>query len=311
MSQMKAQVDKLLTQASDKLKPKGFISELLLPRLQVAQYSGLLGAYGTDHLRIEHDIVGGQGMYPRVTTLATSTSSYNIEGHGLEDVVTKRDRANYDKPFNAERDKTVSLTMKLLVGKEKALADSLSDTAILTQNTTLSGTDQFSDYLNSDPLAKFSVAREAIRDGCGMYPNAAWMDKKVRNQLRYHPQLLDALGFKDNRPGGLSDAEIANILDVDRILIADAVYESAKEGQSSSIAAVWGKHVFMGHIPSNAQPEQISLGYNVVPSGSKPRKVYKYAINNPPDTTGLLVEDEYDMLLSKVAAAYLIKDAIA
>jgi len=273
MSQMKAQIDKLLTQASDKLKPKGFISELLLPRLSVAQYSGLLGAYGTDHLRIEHDIVGGQGVYPRVTTLTTSTTAYNIEGHGLEDVVTKRDRANYDLPFKAEKDKMSSLVMKLLVGKEKALADALSNTSTITQTQQLTGTSQFSNYLESDPLSIFSTAREAVRDGCGLYPNTTWMDKKVFNKLRYHPQLLDALGYAANRPGGLKQQEMADVFDVDRILICEAIYESAKEGQTSSLAPVWGKHIWFGHVASNAQPEQISLGYNVIPSGTKPRKV--------------------------------------
>jgi hypothetical protein len=142
-------------------------------------------------------------------------------------------------------------------------------------------------------------------------PNLAWMDERVADQLRYHPMLLDFLGFKENRPGGLGDQELAKALNVKRLLIADADYNTAKEGQADSLGAIWGKHLWFGHCPETAVQQQVSAGYQVRLKGSSPRKVYKYAIDNPPESTGILVEDEYDMLLSNVGALYLIKNAIA
>ena len=311
MSQLRAIVDKLLTGVSSAYVPKGFICEQVLPTVQSKQYTGLLGKYGTNHLRIENSVKGGRGKYRQVETQVRSTTSYVIEGHGLEGFVSKEDYANVEEPFDAERDETLGLSTVLWLEKEKTLADALTSTSTLTQNTTLSGTAQFNDYANSDVLGVVTTAQNTIIDGCGLPPNLAIMDIKLWKVLRYHPQLLDNLGFKWDRPGGLQMDEMAKSLGVDQVLFGTARYESAKEGQTSSLAAVWGKHLIFAVAPDKPEIMQKSLGYLIRPTGSQPRKVYKQSNFNPPGSTALLVEDEYDMLISDVTCGYLVANAMA
>jgi hypothetical protein len=309
---MKAIVDKLLTGVSSMYKPEGFICEMLLPEIQSKQYSGLLGKYGTNHLRIENSIKGGRGKYRRVETIVRTTTGYNIEGHGLEGMVTKEDYANVEDPFDAERDETYGLSNVLFLEKEKALADTLTSTAIMTANVTLSGTSQFSDYNNSSPIGIVSTGLAALIDqGIPASQVTMAMDELVLNKLRFHPELVDALGYKFQRPGGLSGEELAKAFGIKKILVANARYESAKESQTSSLAAVWGKHIVMGAFPDKAQIMQKSVGYMVRPTGGQPRKVYKQANFNPPGSSAILVEDEYDMLISDALSGYLIKAVIA
>lgn len=310
-SQMKGIIDPLLTEASSAYIPEGCKADEILPTLKFDQYTGKLGSYGKSHLRIENSVVGGQGKYRQVETITYSTQGFEIEGHGLTDIVTKRDYKNVKLPFKAENDKQMGISTVLMLEKEKGLADSLTSTSIITQNTTLSGTSQLSDYTNSDPIAKVQAAKAAIKAGCGAVANAVIMDYDVAEVLRYHPQLLDLLGFKFNRPGGLTDSEFARALGVQKVIIPNAMYNSAKEGQTDVLASVWGKHMVFAVLPDKAAPMQVSLGYNIRLDDGQPRKVYKQPLFNPPGSTELLVEDEYDMLLSNVAAAYLIKDAIA
>jgi hypothetical protein len=311
MSQVRAIVDKLLTNASSAYIPEGYISELLLPFIGVKQTTGKLAKYGKQHLRIENSVKGGKGRYRQVESIVRTTTSYEIEGHGLQGLVTEEDYRNVEAPFDAERDEVMGISTMLWLEKEKVLADALANTAVLTQNTTLAGADQYSDYNNSTPIEDFAVARAAVRDGCGVAPNVAFMDWGVKNMLKFHPQLLDALGFKQARPGGLTDDELAKALDVQKVLIAQPKYNSAKEGQTDSLANIWGKHMWFAVCPDSAQPYQVSLGYRLGYAGKQPRQVRKWAENNPPESTSVLVTDDYDFLLSDVAAAYLIKDAIA
>lgn len=311
MAQLSAVLDKLLTGVSSAYVPKGYISEKLLPPIQSDNQTGKLAKYGTNHLRIEHSTKGGRGKYRRVEAITRSTDSFTIVGHGLEGMVTKEDYKNVYDPYDPERDETLGLTTILWLEKEKALADSLGDTAVLTQNITLSGTSQFSDYLNSNPLNVFMTARSTVMSGCGVPANVAIMDWAVWNVLRFHPQILDSVGFKDNRPGGLSIDELAVALGVERVEVGMARYESAAEGQTSSLAAVWAKNIVFAVLPEKALPYQVSLGYEVRYRGEQPRKVYKWDVQNPPESKAILVEDNYDQLLSNVAAAYLVKNAIA
>lgn len=311
MAQMKAFVDKLLTNVSSAYMPEGCIAEQVMPMIESAQFSGKLGKYGTNHLRIENTVVGGRGKFRRVETMARSTDAYQIEGHGLEGLVTKADYANFEKPFDAEKDETIGLTTLLLLEKEKGLADTLTNTSVITQNVTLSGTSQLSDYTNSDPIGVFKTARAAVMDGCGRAPNIAILDWKVADVLKYHAKLLDVLGYKYNRPDGLTEVELARALGVQKVYIPECRYESAKEGQTSSLAPVWGKHIVFAVAPSAAAPFQVSLGYRVQLAGQPARKVTKWDETNPSDSKAILVEDYYDMFLSNTAAGYLVKNAIA
>lgn len=312
-SQIRALIDMLLSRVSVGYFPKGYISEQILPVVTHSQYSGKLGKYGKEFLRIENTVKGGRGKYRRVDTGVTSTTSFYIDGHGLEDIVTKEDYANKILPFDAEKDKTIALTHMLFMEKEKVLADALSDTAVITQNVTLSGTQQYSDKLNSDPLADWETARATIIDACGVPPNTGIMDYKVFNVLRNHPAVLDFLGFKfpGAGPGPAKPEQLAVAMDVEKLLIGTARYNSAKEGQTDSLSAVWGKNLLFAVVPDNAELMQVGLGYTIRLDGEAPRRIYKYPENNPPGSNVLLCEDNYDNLITQAEAAYLIASAIA
>jgi hypothetical protein len=311
MAQTTAIVDKLLTGVSSAYIPKGYISEQLMPRIGSQQTTGKLGKYGKNHLRIESTLMAGRGEARRVDPITRSTTTYSIEGHGLEGIVTEIDRKNVEKPYDAEKDEVLGLSTLIWLDKERSLATTMADTTVITNNVTLSGSAQFSDYANSDPLGRFKTARLAVRDASGAVPDTAWMDWDTFNTLGYHPGILEALGFTQNRAGQLNEAELAKAMGVKRLLVAEGKYNSATEGQSDSLASVWGKHVWFGVMPDRAMPYQVSGGYYVTLNGIKPRQVNKYQVNNPPRATGIIVEDWYDMLISDVNAIYLIKDAIA
>jgi len=311
MSQLRAIQDQLLTNVSSMLQPEGYISEQIFPFVPVKEKTGKLAKYGLSHIRIETSYIGGRGKYRRVEAITRSNTGYDIEGHGLEGMVTKDDYRNVQKPYDAEADEALGLASMLWTEKEYILAQALADTGTVSQNVTLSAGSQFSDYDNSDPVKRFITARNAVKDGCGRFPDTAWMDSRVAEYLRYHPAILDFLGFKESRPGGLNNQELAKALNVKRVLIAEADYNSAKEGQTDVLAAIWGKHIWFGVCPESPQVRQVSAGYRVGYQGEKPRKITKWPVNNPDGATAILCVDEYDFLLSNTGALYLIKDAIA
>lgn len=310
-TQTRAVVDQLLTQASLGYIPKGCIAEQVFPELKFAQYTGKLVGYGKNHLRIENTIAGGKGKFRLVDPIVSSTTGFDIETHGLSSILTKRDYRNKTQPFDVEKDETLGLSTLMQLSKEYAVSSSLRNVAIITQNQTLSGGSQFSDYANSDPLNVIRLAKKAIRDGCGAAPNLAIIPYDVAEVLRIHPQLLDILGFKFARAGGLSDEELAKALKIEKVLIPDVKYNSAKEGQSASLVDMWGNDIVLAVSPDKADKWQVSAGYNILLEGSSPRKVYKNAVDNPPGSTEILVEDEYDQVIADATAAYLIKSAIA
>jgi hypothetical protein len=181
----------------------------------------------------------------------------------------------------------------------------------MTQNVTLAGTDQWSDYTNSDPMGDIREAKKSIKVNTGMLPNALILDWIVADTLRYHPQLMDKLGYREARPGGLTNAEMATSFETQNVYIATCNYDAAKEGQVTDFQACWGKDAILAVIPPSAAPFQVSLGYRMQKSGKTPRRVYKYPINNPPDADAILVDDEYQFFISNPKAGFLFRNAIA
>lgn len=305
-------VDQLLSGVSNMMVPAGMIAEKLLTPLKVKESSGLLGKYGKGHLRIVDSRIVGRGEAPRVQLIERDiTTSYQMEGHGLEGLVTADDYRNVKDPFKAEEDETMALTLNLALGKEFALAANLANTSVITNNVTLSGSQQFSDPENSDPLGVSDTAVETILDATGQVPNVAFMDAKVLLRLRRHPQIWDRLGFKYTQNGKLSQEQVAEALGVEEIMIASAFYNSAKKGQADAIARVWGKHLWFAKLEKAPAPYQTTGGYYLTYEGEKPREVTKEPTFNPKGGTKVLVTDNHCMLLSDVGCFYLVKNAIA
>lgn len=313
MSQNKAIVDKLLQNVSNGYFPEGHIADKLFPELIVDQYTGLIGNYGMNHIRIESDLQTGIGEAKRVTPTKRGSTTYNVESHALEGIVSERDYANVENPFDAESDETMGLTTLIVTNKEKILADKLFDTAIITQQTTMTGgagLEYFSDYVNSDPLKHFKNAHNGVLDGCGKSANAAVMSKKVFNTLKYHPAILDTLGFKYNQMGTLSEADIMKALDVQYLYIGDAAYNSGKEGQADALSQIWSNSILFYVKPQAAAKYQTAFAYQVKMRGKKERGVYKYNPNNPVNATAIIVKDDYSFEFVNVKAAYLLKSVL-
>lgn len=313
MSQLKALVDKLLGGVSNGYFPTGMISEKILTPVTVKQSSGKIGKYGLAHLRILSTIMGGKGEAKRIEIRQMDSTAYFVEPHGLHEIITPEEYANVEDPFDIEKDVTEQLTSLLFMAKEKGLADTLRDTAIITQTSTLSGTSQWSDYASgvSDPFQDAALAKKTVRAGCGAVVDTVIMDYDVAEVLRGHPKLVRSLGFADNRAGTLTDQELAKALGVRRVLIADVMYNSSKPGQADVLASLWGKDVIFAVAPEKATKAQKTLGYMVTLAGQAPRKVYKSDVDNPPESKKIVVKDSYDMVLVDVKCAYLFKNAIA
>jgi len=312
ITRTRARVDKLQVGVSRRRNVEGCIADRVLTKVTVKQTTGLLGKYGKDNLRIEHDIVGGDTPYPRIRATPKSSDRYVVVKHGLSGVVTEEDYANEEQPFDARADMTNDLTDKIKLGREYALSSVLTDTSTITNNVTLSGTDQYDDYANSDPLGDWAVARKSVYDNGGkiveMPGGFAICPWQVYNVLKFHPDLLDTIKYVKNAKKGLDFEEMAGVMGVDRLLVPWCQYNSAKEGQTDVITSVWGNNIVFGYAPERGSKKIETLGFDVKQRDET--RVFVNPVGNPPNADEIMVDISYDDLITEVGCAYLIKDAI-
>lgn len=312
MAQTRALVDELLTNVSLGYVPAGYLAEVALPELQVDELTGLIGKYTNQHLKKQDTSMGGRALAKRVEAIKYDvTAGYVVNEHGLEEVVTPADLRNIPDPFSVESDKVMGTTQLMKISKEIEFNAIVTDPSIITNGTTLVGTAQWTDYVNSSPITNVKTARMAVKAACAFFPNRAIISPRCAESLSYHPEVLKNLGFKYEKAGALTFDDIKKFFKVDILHVGDVQYDSAVEGLAESMGELWTGDVIFYYAPTAPTKFQKSLGYYLTLKGQGGMKVYKQPIVNPPDSTSLIIKDDYGYKITESGCAYLIQDAVS
>lgn len=307
--QTKGYLDKALSGVSNGYFNKELIADLVLPKAQSKNYTGKIGGYNPNHLSRHDTLMKGESMARKVNAVDYNFNSlYEIGEYGLHDIVTKRDYADVEDPFDAESDTTEGLTQLMQVDKEVSLSSVLFNPAVITQ--TASPASKW-DVGASTVLADIVTAKSTIKGSVQAIANAAIIGYKLSESLRRSAVLMDALGYKYNRAGQLTNDELAKALNVETLLIGTSSYNSAKEGQAATIVDIWNEESILFYVkPASAAKKQVSLGYHISPTGASGRQVFKSDINNPPESKLIVITEAYVQKIVNVNAGFLFTNCL-
>jgi hypothetical protein len=239
-------MDQLLTTVSRGWRPKNHVNEIILPKLSVQKAAGQIGVYGADNLRLVTSIKSDEGETPTVTMTPTKQDAYVLETHALKALASDKEKENEEKPFDTERDKAELTSDLLSVGREIALATFMSSTSSISQNVTLAGNDQWSAvHADSLPLVDLSTGINTVCDsmGCESEELTVVLSSQVWRVLRRHATVLALFQYVQGQM--ITVQQLANILGVKDVVIANGIYNSAADGQTDVIASIWGKNAWV------------------------------------------------------------------
>lgn len=305
-----SKVDKILTQFSQYYTNDEYISELILPTLKVKEKSGKFAKYSKDNLRVYADqTLRAPGTRANNVDYSVSQGSYLCAEHSLEKLVPDEMMDNTDDPYDPKRDATAVIMDNIWVNQEVALATAMTNTAVLTQNTTLSGTSQWSDSDNSDPFGDIANGISTVRAATGKLPNTCTMSFDVMQELKQHPDVREQVKYTNG--GQFSDEAFMSFLKgmwrFKNVYVGTAVKNTADEGQSDSIANVWADDFVMFYKNDRPTLMNATFGYTFTDT---PRKVDTYR-EEPKVSDVVRVRYSYDQAIMDAELAFLIKAAIA
>ncbi len=298
-------VDAALSTVSIDFHNDEFIGDIVSPRIRVEKESDKYYVWGKEAFSDPDTVRAAKAAYAR-TEFSPSTSQYQCEEYGLEIPIDDRERRNADAGADIEIAAVEKATSIIMTGREKRLADLLTSTSNLTQNTTLSGTDQWSDSTNSDPIGDIDTARSTIHAAGSPNPNLLVLGREVFDILKRHPDLLEA--FKYNPQSGIvTGSMMAEFFGVERVLVGNARYRTSNEGQTDTLAYVWGKHAVLLYTPASPSRFMPAATYSFM---FTERVVETY--REPEHSVSVVrVREEMDEVVTSAACAYLVKDAVA
>lgn len=267
-------IDAILTNISTAyIQRSGFIANQVFPVVPVDKQSNKFFVYNKgDWFRDEAEI-RGDGMESVASGYTLSTDTYSCDVYSIAKDIGYQLLANADAPLNPKRDATEFVTQRLLLKQEKDWVSTFFKTSVWgqTDQTGVSGaptTNQFrqwSDYVNSDPLVDVEGWKETILASTGMMPNTLVLGYQVYRQLKNHPDVVDR--FKYTSSSIVTTDMLSALFDVERVLVASAVENTAAEGATGSYSFTHGKAAMLCYVAPSPSLLQPSAGYTFAWTG--------------------------------------------
>lgn len=246
------------------------IADLVLPRLQpmgVKSFKYLNYALA-DAFTIPNTAVSRKGMPEEIEIKATEVDASCLD-YGLDDVVPNDDiiqarNAPSNGGFAVDPLMTATqyLTDLLLLDREVRTANLVFATGSYGGNTldlSGGGQHQWSDFVDGDPIADISTG---LDNTVGFRPNTLVFGQAVWTKVRQHPKIVKAMHGNDGGSGLATRQAVAELFEVQNVLVGSAYVNTAKKGQTASLARAWGKHcaaLFINPVATNR--EGVTFGF--------------------------------------------------
>lgn len=301
-------VDPMLSKVAIAFKNVDYIAEKIWLPLDVKKQSAKHFIYDKRNLRQSETLRAAGSNSNEIDIKLTPGTPYFADDHVLKQFVSDEDRDNAIQPVDPLIDATENCREGLLIDKEIALAATLADTAVLTNNDTLSGTDQWSDFSNSDPFDDIQTGKTSILQNTGRHANTLVLGQETYDKLKHHPDLLERVKY--SQKGILTTDLLKALFGVKNVLIGSGIKNTATEGQTDTTGFIWGKHAWLAYVHPKVERKMVTFGYHY---RFKKMVVEKLRGSDEEDRKGTFVRcgnDFYDQKIVAADAGYLIKDAI-
>jgi hypothetical protein len=298
-----------------------FIGNRLFPSLRVTKQSNKYGIFDREKWKLEaHDVRAPGTLANEIPGMKWSLDSYYANEHSLQIAVTDEERENADAPLTPDADATDLITMRVMLGREKKMKDMATDVNnYATGHTvTLSGTAQWNDYTNSDPIGNVRTAVRTIHSKLFEGPNMMIIPWLVMSTLEDHPDFIERIKYSERAI--LTADIVAAVFGIPNVVIPGSGYSTAGTGvavTSSNTTYLWGKDVIIARVPATAGARQVGFGYEFVWSINGQEQIVDRWREEPRVSDVLRVRRRYDLKLighegdGKLLTGYLIKNAIA
>ena len=238
-------------------RPHGFIADQIFPIVSVGKQSDrFFKITQADKFRTVADY-RAPGTDPNEISFEVSSDGYYCDNYALGTYLTAEELANADMALDSRKLRSELVTDILLLNYEKRIADTVNSTSnVGTYSTTASawGT------ANSNPYLDCQADLQVVEDASGYHPNVVVFGKQAWRKWRESDK-IQAMLFPHG--GGVPTLQHAKLLlEVDKVLIGGAYYNSAAEGATMTLAKVWDDNVLYAYVAPRPSKEVPSYGYS-------------------------------------------------
>jgi len=301
-------VDPKLTGIALAYRNSDYIADIIMPRVKVPSSTFRYRTYEKGQYLTPPNTLVGRKSEPNQVELGYSELSSYVFDYGLDDVIPYDDIINAPEGYDPMAEATEYLAELLAVDREKRVRDIVFNDASYATGckATLTGTAQFS-HADSDPLDTLLTALEVPF----ARPNTVVMGRDVWVKLCRNTSLLQTVYPNANGNGVITPEQLAQILDVERVLVGRTRINTAKRGANANISNLWDKHVALLYIdPAATVSSRLTWGITAE-FGNRVSGVLPEPDKGLRGASKVRVGESVRELVLANEAGYFIKNAVA
>lgn len=253
--------DPVLTAIARAYKNAKYIADMVMPRVPVAKQEFKYLVFDKrETMTIPNTFVGRKGQPNQVAFSATEVTD-SCNGYGLDDPIPQDDIDNTRPGYDPQGQAVEGITELLHLDREKRVADIVFAAATYTATTNrtqLSGNHQWNVvHADSNPIPDIMNGLE----GCVMRPNIMVIGSAAWLGLRSNAFIVKACNRNSGDTGLAERRAVADLFELEDILVGQAFVNSAKKGQTASLSRLWGKHCALLHTDGKANGKRVTFGW--------------------------------------------------
>jgi len=221
------------------------IADEVLPRVPVGKQEFKYLKHAMEEGFTVPDTMVGRKSQPNQVEFSATEETGSTVDYGLDDSIPQVDIDNAPPNYDPVGRASEGIMNLVELDREVRVAGTVfnADTYGSANKVTLTGTDQFSDFANSDPIGVITGALDSMI----MRANVMTIGRPAFSKLSMHPQIVKAVHGNSGDSGIANRRQIADLLELDDILVGSAWVNTARKGQAINLARTWGKHIALLH----------------------------------------------------------------
>ena len=265
-------------------RAENFVSRYVFPVVRVKKQGDVYFTYERGDFFRDEMRERAPGTESAGSTYRVGTDSYFAKVWAIHKNVSDQIRANADTPLTPDREAVRFVTEKAMIREERSWADKYFGSTSWTfradgaSSRTAAGSLDFTDTsnnqviywdaANSTPVEDVRLFKRTIQESTGFRPNTLTISRKVFDTLVDHEDIIARLNRgQTGGPAMANRDDLARLFELDRILVMDAIYNSAEEGVDAVHKFIGTKHGLLSYSPASPAIDTPSAGYTFLWTG--------------------------------------------
>jgi hypothetical protein len=238
------------------------IAGTIAPVVTVDKQSDIYSVFSrADAMRTE-ETKRSPGAEANKITRTISSDTYYAQNYALKYPITIEDRENADPVYrqNLWNDAANYVSRKLALDWEVRVATLVFNTSNVGSSAGVASEWDVAD--SSDPIGDMHTAMDNVEDLTGTRPNKLLIGNAAWRSLRRNDQILNRIFGTNNGGGFPNTGQVANLLEVEQIMVGHVYRNTANEAQAEALSNIWADHVVAYYAPPSPSRDLPSFMYS-------------------------------------------------